>query len=493
MDVQVATDGPAGADAFDALSDLLPDQFWVCDGAGTLLRVNRRMSDYFARHLAGELLHDLVAPEDADAFVQAWRAGGREDGGLRMEVRLAASDGSHRWFLVRAVRRVCADRGELWFGTNGDIDDQRRVHADLVRSVRAQNRTLATADHDLRQPLAGMLFLIDGLRRRVTEAGDLQLLQAIGNAVHGMKLTVDNQVDFARLAAGTLRAQMRDIPVNPVLMRLAIEFAPLARARGLTLSVQPCSVLVRSDPQLLERMLRNLLFNALRYTRDGRIAFGCRRRGDRLRIEVHDTGRGIDDGERAHLGEPFYRSARSIGEHPGGLGLGLAVVVGLARLMGHDFGFRSILSRGSAFHVEVPVSEPELLRKAACRPTGALAGLGVLILPGDEALPAGLEEAFGRIERHCDEASAIAAITRAGKPPDLVLCGLVHRGVADGVLRLRRLLAGAGDRARGVLLCTDPQPVRLREIQLAGFSCVIVSASADEMLSRLLEVLFRHG
>ena len=357
--------------------------------------------------------------------------------------------------------------------------------------MQAQRRAFATANHDLRQPLSAILFLIATLRDKVAAESERQMLQAIDNAVHAMKIMVDNQVDFARLGSGTLRAVPADVPMNALLMRLALEFAPLAAAKGLAFSVRPCSAVVRSDPQLLERMLRNLLFNAVRYTKEGRIVFGCRRAGARLRIEVLDTGRGIDAEERLRLSEPFFRSARSIHEHPGGLGLGLAVVDRLGRVLGHELSLRTLEGRGSAFCLTVPLSDAAAgepgCRVRPDRPR-------ILVLAGDEARPRASVDALGAdVEHFAEEAEAASFMVRQGWLPDTILCGLRHRGVADGVLRLRRLLGFAGDAARGILLCTVPEPVRLREMVLSGYPYLVLPMPSADIQARLLEIMFRRA
>jgi PAS domain S-box-containing protein len=488
-----STPGPgvAGGEGFDELFELLPDHLWIAGEDGRLLRANRRMTGYAGHGLEGRHILDLMPPEDASRFGLAWRLAVRDGSGFEARIRILRADGLPCRFHLRVVPRRAGDGSRQWLGVCTDIEEQARVQADLERAMQAQRRAFATANHDLRQPLSAILFLTATLRDKVTAESERQMLQAIGNSVHAMKVMVDNQVDFARLTAGTLRAVPADVPVNALLTRLALEFAPLAAAKGLAFSVRPCSALVRSDPQLLERMLRNLLFNAVRYTKEGRVVLGCRRAGGRLRIEVLDSGRGIDAEERARLSEPFFRSTRSVHEHPGGLGLGLAVVDRIGRVLGHELSLRTVEGRGSAFCLTVPLSEEgseEILRRA--RPDRPR----ILVLAGDEALPPAVIEALGaEVEHFPDEAAAAAFMAGGGWLPDTILCGLNHRGSADGVLRLRRLLGLVGEGARGILLCTSPEPVRLREMVLSGYPYLVLPLPPAEIQSRLLEILFRRA
>jgi PAS domain S-box-containing protein len=479
--------------AQEALVDRLPDPVWTTDAAGVLLHANRRMREWFGRDVAGERLVDLVLPEDGRLLADAWR--GAEENGepFAAEVRFSTEGGGH-WFLVRGSP-PCGAGDRIWVGSLADIDGQRRRRQELERSMQAHQRVVATADHDLRQPLSAILFLVTGLVRRVEDSSELRMLQAIGNAVHAMKVSVDNQVDFARLGSGVpvpaYAPRIGEVAVNPVLTRLALEFAPIAASKGLGLSVMPCSAVIRSDQQMLERMLRNLVFNAVRYTDRGRVLIGCRRRGGELIIEVHDTGRGIDPEERPRVVEPFYRSARSLHQHPGGLGLGLTVVESMSRLMGHRLELRSKVGRGSVFMLAAAMSRPAARSQGPVR-NGE--GLRVLVLPGDEAVPREPIEALaGSIEWCADEAAAAAVIEGGSWRPDLILCGLVHDGSADGVLRLARLLRMAGEQARGSILCSSPEPLRLRELRLSGHPYLFLPLRADELQSRLFEILFRHG
>lgn len=483
--------GGGEGDGFDELFELLPDHLWIAGEDGRVLRTNRRLADYAGRRLEGVVILDLMPAEDAARFIQSWRLAVQEGKGFEARIRLAGVGGAQCRFLVRVVPRRAADGSRSWLGVCTDIEEQTRTRADLERSLQAQRRSFATANHDLRQPLSAILFLVAALRDKVTAESERQMLQAIDNAVHAMKIMVDNQVDFARLTAGTLRPAVADVPMNALLMRLALEFAPLSAAKGLAFSVRPCSAVIRSDPQLLERMLRNLLFNAVRYTRDGRIVLGCRRAGSRLRIEVLDTGRGIEVEERPRLSEPFFRSTRSIHEHPGGLGLGLAVVDRIGRLLDHELSLRTVEGRGSAFGLTVPLSESGAedpgRRAQADRPR-------ILVLAGDEQLPPAVIEVLGaQVETFADEAEAVAFMRGTGWLPDTVLCGLNHGGTADGVLRLRRLLAQAGEGARGILLCTAPEPVRLREMALSGYPYLVLPLKPVDIQSRLLEILFRRA
>ncbi|WP_207477963.1 ATP-binding response regulator [Arenibaculum pallidiluteum] len=480
------------AASLDALFDQFPHQVWIADREGIIHRTNRRLDAYFGRRFdeAGRRLLRLVAEEDAERVATAWDAAAERGVPFQVEARLVGEDGTERLFVIAASPFPGgAQGGSLWYGTNTDIDDAHRARAELERALHAQRRALATANYDLRQPLSAILFLLAALQQRITEEVDRRMLDAINNAVQTIKTMVDNQLDFVRLNTNSLRVELQEVPVNGILTRLAIEFAPLAAAKGLSFSVYPCSALVRTDPQLLERMARNLLSNAVRYTRQGRVVLGCRRVGGRLRLEVHDTGRGVAADEVERLTEPFFRSTRSTLEHPGGLGLGLAIVDRVARALDHELAVCSRPGHGSVFSIAVP-----LAAAATATPRARLSGRRVLVLAGDEPVPVEAMERLGcTVVVATDEAQAVALLEEDAEP-DIVLCGLIHDRVADGTLRLRRLinvLAQRGAETRALLASASMEPLRQREMVLSGHPFLTLPLVPEDLETRLIEVVAR--
>jgi PAS domain S-box-containing protein len=479
------------AAGLDAFIDQFPHQVWIADRDGVIYRANRRLEDHFgpSLELSGRRLGGLLAPGEEAKLAEAWAIAEERGSAFQVEARLVGADGTDRMFLIAAAPfPQGAGAASLWYGTNTDIEDAHRARADLERALQVQRRALATANYDLRQPLSAILFLLAALQQRITDEADRRMLDAINNSVQTIKTMVDNQLDFVRLNTNSLRVEQSDIPVNGVLTRLAIEFAPLAAAKGLSFSVYPCSAVVRTDPQLLERIVRNLLANAVRYTREGRIVLGCRRAGGQVRVEVHDTGRGIDSAELPRVLEPFFRSTRSMLEHPGGLGLGLAIADRLSRALGHELAVRSRTGRGSVFAVAVAQSDAGA--RPAPRPRAA--GRRVLVLAGDEPVPVEALRHLGcAVELAADEAEA-SAMLQAGPAPDVVLCGLMHARAADGPLRLRRLLGlllERGGEARGLLATAATEPIRLREMLLSGHAFLCLPMAADDLEAKLIEVL----
>lgn len=214
-------------------------------------------------------------------------------------------------------------------------------------------RLLAAASHDLRQPFQAMRLFLHLLQGRLSAPKDLELAQRLEEALDAGAGQVNALLDLATLEAGTAKASVGSVPLGPLLARLAAELAPQAAANGVTLRLVPTAAAVRSDPVLLEKMLRPLLENAIRFGAGGRVLAGARRRGDQLEVQVLDRGPGIPADRQEAVFQPFVRGDDRGKDRKGGLGLGLAIVRRTGDLLGHATGVRSVLGRGSCFHVRL--------------------------------------------------------------------------------------------------------------------------------------------
>ena len=244
------------------------------------------------------------------------------------------------------------------------------------RANDAKSRFLAAIGHDLLQPLHAAHLFADALQQR-GDGEQRELARQIGGALDSTTDLLGTLLDMSRLEAGGLVPELRDFPLSDVLDPLVAQFGVLASERGLRLRHVPTRAWVRSDPQLLRRVLQNFLANAVRYTDHGSVLLGVRRAGGALRIEVHDTGPGIEPGRFEAIFEEFRRGEDAPGQ---GLGLGLAIAQRIAVLLGSDVGVRSTPARGSRFSIDVQ-------RVAASQPhrnaKRGLAGLKVLLVDNE--------------------------------------------------------------------------------------------------------------
>jgi signal transduction histidine kinase/CheY-like chemotaxis protein len=218
----------------------------------------------------------------------------------------------------------------------------------------AKSKFLAAASHDLRQPMQALSMYASVLEQRVSDVDAARVVQGIQLSCRTLEQLFDSLLDISKIESGVIRPNAVDFPLMPVIEHVVDSERPIAAHKGLQLRVVRCSASVRSDPALLERMLKNLVTNAIRYTERGKIVVGCRRAaGARLRLEVHDSGIGIDTHEQERIFDEYYQVA---GINAQGLGLGLPIVKSLCELLGHSLSVRSALGRGSAFSIELPLA-----------------------------------------------------------------------------------------------------------------------------------------
>ena len=277
------------------------------------------------------------------------------------------------------------------------------------RANDAKSRFLAAIGHDLLQPLHAAHLFVDALEQRST-GEQRTLVTQIGGALDATTDLLSTLLDMSRLEAGGLVPEPREFPLAEVLDPLVAQFRALARERGLRLRFVPTQAWVRSDPQLLRRVLQNFLANALRYTDRGDVLLGVRRNDSRLLIEVHDTGPGIEPGQRDVIFEEFRRGQDAPGQ---GLGLGLSIASRIAELLGSDIGLASLPGRGSRFSIDVPRVQGALVPRPLPR---GLAGTRVLVVDNEpsarEALAVVLRGWGCAVEAVGDDAGARAALER---------------------------------------------------------------------------------
>ncbi|HWM43542.1 MAG TPA: hybrid sensor histidine kinase/response regulator [Burkholderiales bacterium] len=239
----------------------------------------------------------------------------------------------------------------------------------------AKTKFLAAASHDLRQPMQALSMYASVLEQRPSDAGTQRVVHGIKLSVTNLEQMFDSLLDISKIESGVVKPNIVAFPLQPLIEQVAEAERPIAAHKSLELRVIPTSASVRSDPVLLERMLRNLVTNAIRYTQRGKIAIGCRRLcGGWLRLDVVDTGIGIALEEQARIFDEYYQLSGSSAQ---GLGLGLPIVKSLGELLGHKVGVRSALGRGSVFSIELeqafdaPAASP-------AHPASAAAPLGRL-------------------------------------------------------------------------------------------------------------------
>ncbi len=218
-----------------------------------------------------------------------------------------------------------------------------------------KTRFLAAASHDLRQPMHALGLFVGELYNKLDTPEQRQIVGKVEESVEAMSSLLDSLLDISKLDAGVVIPQIHEIDIDAMLKRLVQDFESVAQRKSTTLSVHYAGVSVLSDAVLLERILINLLGNAVRYTPpNGTVLLACRKRGEHLRIEVRDNGIGIPQQEQKNIFREFVQLANNARDRSKGLGLGLAIVDRLAKLLHHPISVRSEPGRGSSFAIQVP-------------------------------------------------------------------------------------------------------------------------------------------
>jgi signal transduction histidine kinase/ActR/RegA family two-component response regulator len=342
-----------------------------------------------------------------------------------------------------------------------------RLNAELHRAKAeaddanvSKTRFIAAASHDILQPLNAARLYVTSLIERQRAGEDGELVLNIDAALEAIEEIFAALLDISRLDSGAMRPEFSEFAVDDLLQRLAVEFAPLAREKGLELVVMPCSLGVRSDRRLLGRLLQNLVSNAIKYTPSGRVLVGCRRRGALLHIDVCDTGIGIPRSRQRAVFKEFHRLDRGA-RVARGVGLGLSIVERIARVLDCEVLLQSAPDRGSRFSVAVPRATA-IAGKSAQRPprteAGSLAGTVVLCIDNDRAILDGMQRLLGgwgcRVLTALDPAEAIAALEASEVEPDGLLVDY-HLDGGDGVAAIAALRRRAGRHIPAVVITAD--------------------------------------
>lgn len=333
--------------------------------------------------------------------------------GLERQVRVRTDE------LTRTLRRL------------EQMNDQLILAKDMAeRANRSKTRFLAQAGHDLLQPLNAARLSISALAETQNDEDGRRLTRQVERALSTIEGLLKTLLDISKLDAGVVVPQVTTIALGQLLEDLDTDFQPVADRRGLSLRVLPSRVHVSTDPMMLTRILQNLVGNALRYTEKGRILVGARLRSTTVRIDVIDTGPGIQEDQHATIFEEFHRGRTQVPDGEVGLGLGLSIVQRLVGALGHRISLRSRLGHGSMFSIELPRSDGPArpkLQQIEDRPSQGwgLSGAVVAVIDNDPAVREATVELIGRW--HCQPIparsgeEAIACFRTLGRAPDLML------------------------------------------------------------------------
>ena len=393
---------------------------------------------------------------------------------------------TYRQALQRAIEsKLKSDELSAQLRVETRAADAARCEAEVAN--RAKTQFFTAASHDLRQPLHAMGLFAEALRQRVHEPEVAQLVNSINESVDALEGLFSELLDITRIDSGGVEVHPQHFAVGDILRKLRLHFEPSAFEKGLALRLRGGGRVVHGDPLLVERILRNLVSNAIRYTNDGSVLVSCRQRGDKALLQVWDTGVGIREQERTRIFEEFYQVPNSVAVSPEqrkGLGLGLAIVKRLAGLMNAPLTVRSRPGHGTVFALELPLGQAprvvasEVPGKGPIRLT--LAGRLIVIVEDEPAVLAGLEvllRGWGADIASFDSVGASAAWAAASDPkvvkPDLLIVDFRLEEGKNGVDAIIALRSRFGASVPAILVTGSTMTGHDKDAQLHDFHLLI--------------------
>ncbi|WP_136416935.1 AAA family ATPase [Herbaspirillum sp. ST 5-3] len=369
-------------------------------------------------------------------------------------------------------------------------------------------RFLAVASHDMRQPMHSLNLYLGALSNYELPEPARPVLGNVRQCAQIMDDMFLALLDLSRLDAQVVAPHIEHFPIASLLSRIAVEFAPQAKDKGLQLRVAPCSAWVQSDPALVEQILRNLTANAVRYTESGGIVIGCRRRGARLRLAVFDTGIGIAADQQKSVFEEFCQIGNTGRDRTKGLGLGLAIVRRLARLLDTPITLESEPEKGSMFAIDLQRIDPfqsnwqrkPLWTTVLDTPAGSmqdhLAGKLIVVVDDEisilDAMRVLLEQWGCTVVTALSGREALASLSLSMRAPDVLICDYRLR-LSENGLDVIRMLQSEFNLDIPVLIITGTiTPARMKEITLSGVPVLHKPVNAASLRKSLLQIVERH-
>jgi two-component system, chemotaxis family, CheB/CheR fusion protein len=445
--------------------------------------------------------HLLAAGEHLDVpalreFLASIQARGTTINDHEVEIELPGAGRQAFSMSARVLRELPSAKRKILVAIV-DITEAKRegkaleaAKSEAERANMGKSRFLAAASHDLRQPLQTIRLIQGLLEKRTHDDITLKLVRRLDETVGTMSSMLDKLLDINQLEAGTVCPEIVDFPINELLAEMRSELTYHTATSGLGWSVVSSNLAVRSDPRLLEQIVRNLVSNAVKYTDKGKLLLGCRRHGDNLRIEVWDTGPGIPALELRAIFEEFHQLGNPARERSKGLGLGLAIVQRLANLLGHKLNVRSRLGAGSVFSVEVPLGRVGVERSPAQdRDTAHKSALlhgTILIVEDDPAVLEMLQMLFDDGDHRTLIApnghAALRLTAKVATKPDLVVADYNLPNGLNGLEMLSALQTQLGHAVPAVILTGDISTDSLRKIARRGCAHLNKPVRAPELM-----------
>jgi signal transduction histidine kinase/ActR/RegA family two-component response regulator len=386
----------------------------------------------------------------------------------------------------------------------------RFENADLVRSLSEQKATaessrqvaeqanvakskfLAAASHDLRQPLHALGLFHDALGPYVTVGGN-GIMERMRQSITALSGLFDSLLDISRLDAGVVEVNQEHFFARSVIDRLKQEGLPYAADKGLTLISKAEDVTVYADRIMLERIVRNLVANAIRYTAEGRIEINCYQAGSRVRIDVSDTGPGIATDDLESIFSEYHQLAKPARDRSKGLGLGLSIVRRLCELMGATIEVRSVIGVGSTFSVELPSGNRDLIAQRRTPRAWDLRGATILVIDDEDTILESMGRVVTRWGCHpilaASGSDALTKVRSNGGPPTAIIADYQLRNGETGIDAIRHLRDHLNRPIPAILVTGDTAPERIQEVKRKGLRMLHKPVMPGELRTALNQAI----
>jgi signal transduction histidine kinase len=325
------------------------------------------------------------------------------------------------------------------------------------RANRFKTRFFTAVGHDLLQPLHAARLSLSALGEIHDDQQHMRLVGQVDHALSTIEELLRTILDLSKLDSGAIKPSFQPVEIQSLFRSVLVDIEPIARAKGLLITMRTADVAATSDPLMLRRILQNLLANAVQYTERGRVLLSCRKRGAHLRIDVWDTGPGIAPSEQSKIFEEFHRGAAGQRSHAGGFGIGLAIISRMAEALGHKIELRSEPGRGTRFSVYVPAASDEMPARAAVRDRHiaasrayGLAAMKVIVIDNDP----GVWGCETRLLAQLADVEAIIA-SEPGFRPDIILADFHLDNGEQGLDAVARLRGASSVPIQAIVITAD--------------------------------------
>lgn len=384
---------------------------------------------------------------------------------------------------------------------NMDLIDALKLQKDQADYANlSKSRFLAAASHDLRQPMHALGLLFESLRPRIEDEPSQQLLHSITATIHTLEDLFNALLDISKLDAGVIPCDVKAVPLQGTLARIEAEFRPVAERKGLRFAMHAPApdTVVRSDAALLDRMVRNLVSNAIQHTPHGTVLVACRTRAHTVRLEVRDNGPGIPQELHKEIFQEFYQINNLERDRSNGVGLGLAIVERLSRMLNHPVSLRSAPGRGSTFAVDLPRCDAAVA--AAATPAAqifeglqSLRARSIAVIDDDPIVLEGMHQLFDHwgctLTAAASADELLARLAAEGTVPEIVISDYRLRDGETGAQAIARVVSFCGHPIPGVLVTGDTAPERLREAAHSGHAVLHKPVRPGKLRTLLLHLL----